>query len=132
MAWAEMAYHLKKWDDEFHSRLRPGRLRRYWVELVNTFASIVTLVMFVILLAKPEQPTFWYVILLISYLGVAILIVFVQHWIYARKARYAEAIRIFHPICHMIRDAMHKIDELGESDFKLALTKILDALAATF
>lgn len=122
---------LKKFD-QLLEPLWLGRVNRYPIEVLNFFASIATIITLFIVAIKVQKPEVWYVIILLVYLGIAVAIIFVQHFMYSRKARYAEAIRIFHPIAHILRDSFYRLDQMDQNAFEAALEKILDALAAGF
>jgi hypothetical protein len=129
MGWETLAQHQNKWESLL-DEINVGRIKRYPSVIINLTASIVTIAMFLTAAFKSPKPEFWYVILLLCYLGFMTIFLFVQSFRYARKARYADAIRTFHPIAHIFRDAMYNIEDMSESDFALTLQKVLSAFVS--
>jgi hypothetical protein len=127
--WDTFAYHDSKWG-KLVDAINAGRLTRYFYEIINLVASIVTIVSFAVVTIKSKTPEFWYVIILFAYLGIVVIFAFVQSCRYARKSRYAEASRIFHPIAHILRDAMYHVKEMEEPIFERTLERILTALSS--
>ena len=56
--------------DKLVNGLRPNRFGRYWFELLNFLASIITIGFFFIAALSAERPEVWYVIILLIYLGI--------------------------------------------------------------
>ncbi|MDD5063909.1 MAG: hypothetical protein PHQ35_04005 [Phycisphaerae bacterium] len=131
MAWDTYAYHNEKWNRLLDS-ISTGRFWRYPWESINLIASVITISLFFLATTKTTNPEFWHVIILLVYLAAAIIFAFIQSLRYARKARYADAIRIFHPIAHILRDAMYHINTMNESEFGITLKNILSALTSGF
>lgn len=127
----DIVNRLREWDKMLEP-LWLGRVKRYWLELVHIIASVATIISFLLVMAKIDKPEFWYVVILLIYLAVAFVVIFFQHFCYARKARYSEAIRIFHPIAHILRDAYYNIEQMDQDAFEVTLGKILDAVGAGF
>jgi len=128
MAWETLSSHADRWG-RLTDTLNLGRVKRYPVEILSFIASIVTIVTFLVMTLRAPRPEFWYVLVLLAYVAVAVTLLIVQSVRYARKARYAEAIRAFHPIAHIMRDAQYHVKDMGESDFKITLEKVLSAFA---
>ena len=131
MTWGKMAIHQKRWQ-ELHDRLRLNRIKRYWLELINFTTSVTAIILFVAAIVGAKELVPWYVFILIVYLGISIVSNFIQHYYYGRKARYAEASLIFHPICHIVRDAMYNVHKIDEDDLKQTLEQVLTAFASGF
>lgn len=110
----------------------PNRFIRYFWEAVNTSSSVLAIILFLIAAFRSNHPEFWYVLILFAYLFVVVVCLIIQYHMYGRKARYAEAIRIFHPIAHIFRDSMYNIEQISEDEFKQILDKILSALVSGF
>jgi len=85
----------------------PNRIRRYWVEVITTFASFAAVITLIITVYRIENKSvldtiFFVELSLFSLLllGVAIY----QEYRFSRKARYAEAIHSIHGCSHILRD----------------------------
>lgn len=131
MGWETYGKDLDSWQ-KLLDLCNPNRFKRYFCEAINTFASILAILLFLITAFKAKSPEFWYILILFFYLFVIAICLVIQYRMFARKAKYAEAIRIFHPIAHIFRDSMYGIDKINENDFKQILEKILSALVSGF
>lgn len=128
MTWGS-GRHIAKWD-ELLDDIRFNRIQRYSAQCIQITASVIAIITFVITSLKSKKPEFWYVIFLLVYLIFLTIVLFIQSYRHARKSRYAEASRFFHPLVHMFRDAMFNISCIEEPDFKHTIEKMLTAFSS--